>query len=613
VDPLPVADFTVATVGCSDEVISFTDKSTSNVSGKNITKWTWDFGDGSAINSTQNPTHTYTTAGTFTVKLSAGTDEGCLSMVTTQDITINPKPKAKFTGKQNTCIAPEITYTDQSTVASGGVITKWNWDFGDGSGIDNTQNPKHTFATAGNYTITLSIETDKGCVSVPVTSTINVTNLPTNVFSTPDVCLSDAQAIFVNTSTDQDGTTAGLTYLWDFGDPGSGVLNTSTQRDGKHKYNAAGIYKVVLKVTNVNGCEVINSKDDFTVNGSTPIPSFTPPDINGVCSNQTFTATNTSTVDFGKITRVEWYIDDVLYSADEEPTNGQVYSFDYPQFTSPATKTIKLKLIAFSGSVTGSCSASIVKDVILKASPVVEFNALDPICMNGGTIQFDAREIGGVPGIGEFSGAGVSASGLFNPVQAKVGIHDITYTFTASNGCTNAITQQIEVYPVPTVSAGEDFYILAGGEKQISATASGISLTYKWSPAIGLSSDDVLNPVASPLDDTKYTLTVTSSQGCTQVDQVYIHVLQDINAPNSFTPNEDGVNDVWNVKYLDTYPNATVEIYDRNGQRIYFSKGYKVPFDGKYKNQALPVGTYYYIISPNSGRKSITGNLTIIK
>jgi gliding motility-associated-like protein len=612
VDPLPLADFDVATVGCSEEIISFTDKSTTGVSGKKVTKWTWDFNDGSAIESSQNPTHTFALAGTYNVKLTVETEEGCGSLVVTKQIIINPKPKALFTAKKNTCIATEVTFTDQSTVATGGVITKWTWDFGDGSAVDHTQNPKHSYSAVGKYTITLIIETDKGCLSLPHLEEVAVTALPTVDFSLPDVCLSDAEAIFINLSKDQDGTTAGLTYQWDFGEPSSGVSNKSILKDGRHKYGAAGIYTVILTVTNINGCVVTKKESNFTVNGSVPIATFVPP-AQATCSNQPFSVTNTSTVDFGDITRIEWYIDDVLYSFDEQPVKGKEYMFTYPQFYDRPTKTIRLKLVAFSGSVSGSCSNFIEKIITLKASPVVEFNPVAPICMNAGLIKLEAKELGGLPGNGEFSGVGVSTQGVFNPSVARVGIHDITYTFLADNGCSHQITQQIEVYPVPQINAGDDFYLLAGGEKRIEATVTGNGLTYKWVPSLGLDRDDILNPIARPEQDTKYILTVTSGQGCAISDQVYVYVLQSINAPNSFTPNGDGINDVWNVKYLDTYPNATVEIYDRTGQRIYFSKGYAVPFDGRYKNQPLPVGTYYYIINPNSGRKSITGNLTIIK
>nr|WP_262897893.1 gliding motility-associated C-terminal domain-containing protein [Pedobacter sp. ISL-68] len=92
-----------------------------------------------------------------------------------------------------------------------------------------------------------------------------------------------------------------------------------------------------------------------------------------------------------------------------------------------------------------------------------------------------------------------------------------------------------------------------------------------------------------------------------------IKVLQVLNPPNIFTPNGDNVNDTWIIKYLESYPNATVEIFNRNGNRVFFSTGYKIPFDGNYQNEPLPVGVYYYIINPRNGRQTITGPLTIIR
>ncbi|RZL30138.1 MAG: gliding motility-associated C-terminal domain-containing protein, partial [Pedobacter sp.] len=331
-----------------------------------------------------------------------------------------------------------------------------------------------------------------------------------------------------------------------------------------------------------------------------------------LCSNQSFKLKNKSTVDFGRITKVQWFLDGVQYGDDDlDPIFDKDYTFSVPKFTSPLTKTIKVKMVVYSG---GSCFDEVEKDIILLASPTVNFNQLDSICLNAGTVQLIANETSGLLGSGVFTGKGVSISGLFNPVTAGVGVHNITYTFTATNGCTDRVTQSIEVFPIPDVDAGGDFSILAGGEQQMSATASGIGLTYEWSPAAGLSSTTILNPIAKPDVDTKYTLKVTTDLGCITFDDVFVKVLQNVEAPNTFSPNGDGINDVWNIKYLNTYPNGTVEIFDRNGQKVYSSnKGYNNPFDGNFNKKPLPVGTYYYIINPNSGRKNITGNLTIIR
>jgi gliding motility-associated-like protein len=85
--------------------------------------------------------------------------------------------------------------------------------------------------------------------------------------------------------------------------------------------------------------------------------------------------------------------------------------------------------------------------------------------------------------------------------------------------------------------------------------------------------------------------------------------------PNAFSPNGDGVNDIWNIKYLESYANATVTVFNRYGSIIYYSaKGYSQPWSGQLNGSDLPMGTYYYIIDPKTkGRKPIAGNVTIIR
>ncbi len=88
---------------------------------------------------------------------------------------------------------------------------------------------------------------------------------------------------------------------------------------------------------------------------------------------------------------------------------------------------------------------------------------------------------------------------------------------------------------------------------------------------------------------------------------------QAIKVPNTFTPNGDGVNDTWNIKYLDLYPNCTVMIFNRWGQNVYSSIGYGIPWDGTYHGSALPTATYYYIINLKNGLKALSGPVTIIR
>jgi gliding motility-associated-like protein len=83
--------------------------------------------------------------------------------------------------------------------------------------------------------------------------------------------------------------------------------------------------------------------------------------------------------------------------------------------------------------------------------------------------------------------------------------------------------------------------------------------------------------------------------------------------PNTFTPNGDGVNDAWKIEYLDSYPNVAVNVFNRYGVRVFVSIGYREPWDGMYKGQAVPVGTYYYVIDPKIALPAFKGWVVVIR
>ncbi|MDR3694276.1 gliding motility-associated C-terminal domain-containing protein [Mucilaginibacter sp.] len=89
--------------------------------------------------------------------------------------------------------------------------------------------------------------------------------------------------------------------------------------------------------------------------------------------------------------------------------------------------------------------------------------------------------------------------------------------------------------------------------------------------------------------------------------------LTSVNIPSAFTPNNDGINDLWEIKGLENYPNVLIRIFTRNGQKVFESTGYAHPFDGKLNGAALPSGVYYYIIALKSGCSVLSGSLTLIR
>ena len=321
-----------------------------------------------------------------------------------------------------------------------------------------------------------------------------------------------------------------------------------------------------------------------------------------------------------EVTKIEWIYDLVnnptVKVIDDEPAvRGvltRVYSHKYPTFTSPASITYQVRMLAYTG---GTCVNTITKSVTVLAVPKVQFDAMADICSDSGPIQLtQGKEIHGVlTGIGTYAGKGVNASGIFNQANAGLGTHTMTYTFVADNGCTDSKTQTITVNPAPTAELGPDLLVLDGRTIKLSATVSGNIVSYKWLPSTYLDKDDILFPEATPTDDVTYTLTVSTDKGCTASSNVFIKVLKMPQVPNTFTPNGDGVNDTWNVKYLADYPGATVDIFNRYGVKLYQIVNYVSPWDGTKNGTELPVGTYYYVINPRNERKPIYGSVTIIR
>ena len=224
-----------------------------------------------------------------------------------------------------------------------------------------------------------------------------------------------------------------------------------------------------------------------------------------------------------------------------------------------------------------------------------------------------ASEISGLAGNGVFSGTGVNASGLFTPSIAKAGTHTMRYTYTAANGCVAFKEQSIVVHPTPVLDIGPDRTVLEGGFITLVPKATGKNLTYLWSPSTGIDNINSATPKVSPPDDITYSLAVTSSDGCVDTDQVFVKLLKQVKVPNAFSPNNDGINDKWEILYLESYPGCTIDVFNRYGQPVFSSVGYEKPWDGTFKGTALPVGTYYWIIHPKNGREPIKGSVTIIR
>jgi gliding motility-associated-like protein len=560
------------------------------------------------------------TAGTFTYNL-LSVQEGSANLCSqaqtgTVSVTVNPLPTSDFNAAAPSCETEIISFSDLS-VANAGNVTGWQWNFGDpGSGASNTsslQNPSHVFATAGTYNVSLTVTTDKGCVSTVVTKPVNVNVRPVADFSAPQVCISDQNIPF----TDLSSVTSGNVVAWDwnFGDPASGANNTSMLQNPTHTYTAAGIFTATLITTTNNGCKDTVAHS-VIVNGSTLVSDFTVQNTSSLCSNQPVSIRDASSIDFGSIIRTEIFWDysndPTIQTVDNNPVPGSTYTHTYPEFGTPATRTVAIRYVVYSGI---NCVATFTRNITLLATPTLQFSPVNPVCSNVPPFQVtQAQLLNGLPGSGAYSGNGISSSGLFNPTVSGIGTHILQYTYTGTNGCVNSVSQTIDVNPTPVANAGPDKFVLEGGVVMLTpAVNANFPITYSWTPATGLNNPNISNPLSSPADDITYTMTVTSDKGCTSSDQVFVKVLKAPVIPNVFSPNGDGINDKWEIRYLESYPGCIVEIYNRYGQILFRSIGYDTPWDGTHKGKPVPAGTYYYIINPKNGRSQMTGFVDVLR
>jgi gliding motility-associated-like protein len=171
------------------------------------------------------------------------------------------------------------------------------------------------------------------------------------------------------------------------------------------------------------------------------------------------------------------------------------------------------------------------------------------------------------------------------------------------------------VFTGAQANAGSDVLIIAGDVIQLNG--SGTAGTYLWTPATGLSATNVLRPMASPTQTTTYTLQVTSPQGCIATDQVLVNVVPYCVKPmEAFTPNGDGINDVWLITNGGCLKTAKAEVFNRYGHKVFEDNDFHNNWNGTYKGSALPDGTYYFVITYqliNQKAVYLKGNVTILR
>src|SRR5437660_967088 len=257
----PAAAFTAS---CPTLTCSFTDQS-SDPDGT-IATWHWDFGDGSTPVTTRNPSHTYSTGGSYTVTLTVTDNQGAPNTVTHSVAPSQPNqpPTAAFTAS---CPTLTCSFTDQSSDPDGSV-TSWQWTFGDGTSGSTTQNPSHTYSAGGSYTVTLTVKDNQNASSSPVSHTVQVTapNQP------PSVTAGGEQTVLIGalfsltgagfSDPNHDGPWT-VTINWGDGTSSTSTASSEGSIGGSHSYPLTLLghdYTLTVTVVDAHGARGSASK-----------------------------------------------------------------------------------------------------------------------------------------------------------------------------------------------------------------------------------------------------------------------------------------------------------------------------------------------------------------
>jgi PKD repeat protein len=257
----PIADFTAnQTSGYVPLPVRFTDASAGTVES-----WAWDFdNDGTVDSNEQNPDYTYAAAGNYSVNLTVANAGGSNTSVRTGYINVSAvaAPVADFSANLTSGYAPlTVQFSDES---QGTGLISWSWDFDNDGTIDSTeQNPVHTYGTAGNYSVALTVKGKGGATTATRTDYISVSAVvpakpKAEFIGTPTSGTAPLTVKFTDKSIGKDITA----WAWDFN--GDGVTD-STEKNPEYTYTTKGKYDVSLTVTNAGGSGTKSKKSYIRV------------------------------------------------------------------------------------------------------------------------------------------------------------------------------------------------------------------------------------------------------------------------------------------------------------------------------------------------------------
>ena len=476
----PVAQFSpqVDTICLGDSVTFLNSSSSATLSF-------WDFGD-AVLDSSFNPTHVYTAAGLFQIKLQVKNSFGCISDFY-DTVIVLPNPVSTFMA-DTICLNNPTLFTDLSS----GSNLSWDWSFGDGN-TSTVQNPTHVYGIDSSFRAILNVKTPFGC-SDSSSKTILVLPIVSAQFHSSLACVGRV----INFTDSSSGTPSA--WNWSFGDGNIAAIQNPT-----HIYTATGNYTITLIVSNVSGCSDTISHVIFV--NSIPVPNFT---ADTICIGGGMMFNNLTT-NIQPITSYFWDFGDGNSSIVNNPS----YTYATPG----------VYLVTLTVTNNGGCDSSITKPVLVNSIPFADFTH-DTVCVGLATTFNDASS--GAPGFwkwnfGDFSPVDSTSGSSVTHVYATAGLYTSTLNIKGGvNGCEAQSIKYITVFGGVDASFVVSTSICEGTSVQFvnNSTSSGAAIiNTSWVFGDGNTSG-INNPIHTYASSGVYrvALSIISNQGCIDTD-----------------------------------------------------------------------------------------------
>lgn len=331
----PTTQFTSGNT-CLFDSASFTNSSQDPNMG-NIANWSWNFGDGSPLNtSTGSPSHHYVVPGNYQVTLITYSSNLSCPDTLKDSVTVFPMPVANL-DFADVCLNQAMNFVDLSNVPSGTIASR-SWNFGDGTAPDTNPNPNHIYTNYGTYLVSLIATTNNGCNDT-ISKNVIVHSLPTAQFSSINVCKGS-----ITPFTDLSNTLPGDTiqaWSWNFGDS-SPVYNN---QNSSHLYTAIGSYSVQLAIISNFGC--IDSISKTSIVNPNPTVNFTANDTIG-CEPLCVEFQNGSSIITGANASLSWDFGD---NSSTSSLNDPIHCYTNDSLFAPIRYSLILTVTSDSGCV----------------------------------------------------------------------------------------------------------------------------------------------------------------------------------------------------------------------------------------------------------------------